>query len=423
MLNLIRKYAQLPYPRPIVFDQSFTILDAKVGVDGIYSVQDSEGQTFQAYCDMNTDGGAWALIARWVTSPAKTITWGEVIVEGNNLNTTTNSTSFPVIPTGRKNVAKEVLFKHAAGGWTSRYGNWLKFQTTKDANMVIDANGIQAVRGLDGKSVAMHGEAAGWNGVTLMQHNFSLWTQWGNGGPCGGANVCGTQKICPVIRANYSYSCHFDFSSLKQLFVRGVQATSPKQVFSLFKNAALSPEIQNNGATVSSEVRIGPGQYLSIPDDGKFALREVNFEIEAEFIIHSHVGGTGPAAGTSVTPLFFWGTWWHTNKLNNWEVVYNNLTGNLQIMIGNFNTRISAAFSAQLSLGVPYKIKLSRSAGTIRAFVDDVLIGEMSFPHDIVQNVSAPMLIGRRLGGSVADAVWSADITLRNLSLAKGGTQ
>lgn len=215
----IPNMAPWPGDRPV--ESEYTILNAQEGVNGIYRVSGPDGEEFDAYCDMTTDGGHWILIARWAASPNKTITWGQVIVKDAALNTTTNSaTLYPVIPTGVRNVSKEVLFKSAASGWVSRYGQWLKFTTTDDPALVITSSGIDAMRGSDRAIVKMHGESAGWGGNTSMTNNFSLWTQWGNGGPCGGAGVCGSQKICPVIRANYNYSCHFDFSSVKQLFIR-----------------------------------------------------------------------------------------------------------------------------------------------------------------------------------------------------------
>lgn len=67
--------------------------------------------------------------------------------------------------------------------------------------------------------VTVFGGRGGWREPTPMTLPFSIWTHWGTGGPCGGAGICAS-KVCPIIQANYNYSCHFDFSTLKQLFIR-----------------------------------------------------------------------------------------------------------------------------------------------------------------------------------------------------------
>ena len=65
-----------PWPGDHPVESEYTILNAQDGVDGIYRVAGPDGEEFDAYCDMTTDGGHWILIARWAASPNKTITCG-----------------------------------------------------------------------------------------------------------------------------------------------------------------------------------------------------------------------------------------------------------------------------------------------------------------------------------------------------------
>lgn len=218
MLSLIPRFSPWHVERPT--QGQYEIQNAVKGVSGIYTVHASTGEVFQAYCDMVTDDGYWILIERWTVSPTKTVTWAQVAVRDTPLNTFSNSpASFPVIPNNVLNFATEVLFKSAQATWVNMYGAWLKFSAIQDPGFIITSTGLPAKRAKDGAMVNIHGESAGWGSNTPMTATFAIWTQWGAGGPCGGAGVC-AGKVCPVIRANYSYTCHFDFSTLKQLFVR-----------------------------------------------------------------------------------------------------------------------------------------------------------------------------------------------------------
>lgn len=179
-----------------------------------------------------------------------------------------------------------------------------------------------------------------------------------------------------------------------------------------------SATVHGGASLTDGGIRIQPEQYLTLPSDVKYAFGTGDFTIRSEFIIHSHVYGTNTASTSSVTTFLFWGTWWHTNKLNNWELIYNNLTNVLQITNGNFDTRKTYQFPVTFTLGAAYNIRLTRVAGVLTLYVNDLQVGQpIAFPESINMNVSAPIRIGQRLGGSDGTSIWWSNMTLRSFDI------
>lgn len=195
------------------------VVNPKPGVDGIYQIDAGVGGKFDAYVDMTSDGGHWILVAHWV-SGAATRYYSDVVTKGLPINSyTQNAGSYPVIPTGVQNTADRALFKSLNSTWRASYGDWQSFSTFSPGQ-VLPSEGFNALTST-GLTKPLFGSDAGWNNFYAVEASpFGLWTQRGNGGVCGGANVAG-KPVCPGLRPYYG--AHFDWSSVKQLYLKANQ--------------------------------------------------------------------------------------------------------------------------------------------------------------------------------------------------------
>lgn len=197
-----------------------TIVNPVQGQSGIYQITNGKNGTFPAYVNMTDDGGNWILIARWTASPSGTVTFNNFAVKGNSITTYTNSSaSYPVIPSGTKNESSRMLIKSSGSGWTSTFGSWQSFSTFTPGT-VIGPSGIPANTPIGAKTLYIR--ANGWPSVIAqdMTSIVGFFTTYGNSGPCGGANVVGSNKIC-LTYTNDSAS-HFDSSSLKEAYIKAL---------------------------------------------------------------------------------------------------------------------------------------------------------------------------------------------------------
>ncbi len=195
------------------------IMNAVPGVSGIYQIQDKNtGNTFNAYVNMTDDGGNWVLALHWSDPSSVTRQMKDLAVKGRPISSYTANPAYPVIPSGVINASSHGLLKSANAGWISAYGSWQSFPLFEPGFQITSA-GFQAKNPAGNVTLYNHGN--GWNIIGVETSNFGLWTEYGNGGPCGGANRQGTTKICPS--TNFSnWTSHVESDANKSFYLKGV---------------------------------------------------------------------------------------------------------------------------------------------------------------------------------------------------------
>jgi hypothetical protein len=195
------------------------IVNPVQGQSRIYQVSDGKGGTFPAYVNMTDDGGQWVLVARWAADPSiDLVTWNDLGVKGNRMLTYTNSAStYPVVPSNNINTSSRMLVKSPNTYWVASFGTWQSFATFAP-NTVVGASGFAANTSIGAKTLFIR--ANGWNTLVPqdMTSVFGLFSQYGNGGPCGGNNRVGPNPIC--ISYTNSAGAHFDLTSVKEVYIK-----------------------------------------------------------------------------------------------------------------------------------------------------------------------------------------------------------
>ncbi|MNZ85547.1 hypothetical protein D3C78_1043430 [compost metagenome] len=100
--------------------------------------------------------------------------------------------------------------------WKTYFGDWSIGQLFS-GTAGIPVSGFPVKTSIGNKT--MYGSRAGWNEVTTYNYGLGFWTHGNNSGPCGGANVVGSNRCCPVLDAGGSGS-HADYTYKKRMYVR-----------------------------------------------------------------------------------------------------------------------------------------------------------------------------------------------------------
>lgn len=195
------------------------IVNPIAGKSGIYDISDGQGNTAKAYVDMNNAGGNWILIGRWVQLPSGSTkrNFKDVAMRSGKILSYTNDTmNYPVLPSGSLNLSSTMMVKNANPTWVSMFGGWQTFSTFAQDQNIGAGFSVNTPNGVS----KLYAEAAGWPGQrpTDMSDTFGLWPVAGNGGPCGGVNAAGSNRICPSF--SYATAPHFDTTSLKEVYVK-----------------------------------------------------------------------------------------------------------------------------------------------------------------------------------------------------------
>jgi hypothetical protein len=200
--------------------RAMSIVNPVAGVSGIYSINDGSGGAYKAYVDMKTNGGNWILLSRWSTVQPTSRLFAQILWQGQATSGWTNDpTNYPVIPNGVINNSSQLMFIPGHPDWIAKYGGWMTINTfSGPTSASIDAAGFNA--NTPNGVVKMYGYQAGWSIVSNGGSPFGLWTQFGNSGPCGGAGIVASTKMCMISNIDPSVNNHFDYTYLKQMYLK-----------------------------------------------------------------------------------------------------------------------------------------------------------------------------------------------------------
>jgi len=198
----------------------FNTVGSEKAQSGIYKIMADDGSFFDAYVDMQTDGGYWIQVGDWAGAVSRVVAFNDTIVEGMPIKgLTTDAVNRPVIPPGKLNAnkSKQWMLQSAHPGWVALFGSWIRGKILQGTSIAWNvAIPVQSELG----AKAVYGWRTGWTDTTYFTSQFALWPVTGNGGPCGGANVGKSGAPCPVFDSGGGLAAHTDYVYRKRLFIR-----------------------------------------------------------------------------------------------------------------------------------------------------------------------------------------------------------
>lgn len=211
---IIRNYQMVPgkKPSPVTIDSS-----------GIYTLQNmSTGESNNVYVEkVGTED--YMLIANWTSFGTQDRSWRDLVQKGYNFvpYDEISDATRPVWPTATLNKSEKWMFTSDRFGWRTLYGDYQTANTFDSAKANIAAGeAIPVSTPLGNKNFYTGGSA--WNQNTLITDPIRIWTHADNSGPCGGAGIVGSDKICPIISATWGSGgdFHADKTGTKRLYLK-----------------------------------------------------------------------------------------------------------------------------------------------------------------------------------------------------------
>jgi len=191
---------------------------------GIYTLQNvSTGESNNVYVE-KVGAEEYMLIANWTSSGTADRSWRDMTQKGFNFvpYNELNDPERPAWPTPVLNNSDKWMFTSDCAGWVSRYGAYLIANTFDSSKTQIAVGEAIPVNTPLGNKNIYSGSSA-WSQVTAMTDPIRLWTHPDNSGPCGGAGIIGTDKICPIISASWGQvasSWHTDQTGTKRMYLK-----------------------------------------------------------------------------------------------------------------------------------------------------------------------------------------------------------
>jgi hypothetical protein len=184
---------------------------------------------------------------------------------------------------------------------------------------------------------------------------------------------------------------------------------------SLIKEGVVAKGITATGGSASAgSWRMPFNAYLTMPNAPELCPGSKDFVCEVDFSVQTAT----TVSGSAITPMVYWGTWAAPGKLVNYEIQYSHTAQQFVISASHDGTAGTfVVFPFALAFNTQYLVKFIRTAGVLACFVNGTKIGESPYTENLLNDVSSPFYIGRRIGGSTGNVFWYGDWTVKNFSI------
>ena len=182
----------------------------------------------QIYCLMNSavDSGGW-MLSFYKATTSSSYTFKQLWYSNaswNNTTYTADATNYPVVPDaisfGGLGFTKQML-NNQHPSWITNKGDYQWYNLQTDINWSlsgsITANYYKLSNTTSGTTPLYNRQQAWSWGTDNLASQWAWWADSGNGGLCGGSNICAT-TACPV--AGGAEACHTNSSYPTLIFVK-----------------------------------------------------------------------------------------------------------------------------------------------------------------------------------------------------------
>lgn len=149
--------------------------------------------------------------------------------------------------------------------------------------------------------------------------------------------------------------------------------------------------------------------FLELPHDPAFAVGAGDFRFEITFVYRGEFSNYS----TKTKPLLAWSTWMAPGQPSNMEFGWHPTVG-LYMGIGSFNAAQVNFGGNPPVIGERYAVVFERRNGVLSCYLNGELLGAQDMPQAINVNVTRPILIGQRYGGSNYSVYWNTRMDIEH---------